>query len=297
MYMKGLDWNLLRSFVSVVRTGSLSAAARALETTQPTVGRHVEALESKLGIPLFVRSREGLSATEEALILFPEAQNMVSAYGAFIRQASGENTTEIGSIRLAVSEIIGAEIIPGLLAGFRQQFPAVQLELSVSNRVDNLLKREADIAIRMTEPRQDALVVKNIGFTSVGLYAHKIYLNQYGSPQSPQELSVHALIGPEVDSDFLAALNSFGCELSTDDFALRTDNQIVQLNLLRAGLGIGVMQTMLAREESELRPVLPELMMSLPVCLVMHEDLKSSRMIRALFNYLAKALADRMIPG
>jgi DNA-binding transcriptional LysR family regulator len=138
--MQGLDWNLLRSFVFVIKTGSLSAAARALEATQPTIGRHIESLEANLGIPLFVRSREGLSPTEEALNLFPEAQTMVSAYGAFIRRASGEDPAEIGSIRLAVSEIIGAEVLLGLLGEFRQQFPAVHLELSVSNRVDNLLK-------------------------------------------------------------------------------------------------------------------------------------------------------------
>jgi len=292
--MQGLDWNLLRSFVFVIKTGSLSAAARALETTQPTIGRHVEALEGNLGIPLFVRSREGLSPTDEALNLFPEAETMVSSYAAFIRRASGEDPAEIGSIRLAVSEIIGAEVLPGLLGEFRQQFPAVQMEFSVSNRVDNLLKREADIAIRMTEPTQEALVVKKIGDTPIGFYAHKNYADRYGLPQTPSELSVHALIGPESDPDYLLALNQFGCELSVEDIDLRSNNQIVQLNLLRAGLGIGVMQTMLARKESALYPVLPEMSLSLPVCLVMHEDLRSSRVIRALFDHLGKVLGDQL---
>ena len=295
--MQGLDWNLLRSFVFVIQTGSLSAAARALEATQPTIGRHIESLEANLGIPLFVRSREGLSPTDEALNLFPEAQTMVNAYGAFIRRASGEDPAEIGSIRLAVSEIIGAEVLPGLLGEFRQQFPAVHLEFSVSNRVDNLLKREADIAIRMTAPTQDALVVKNIGVTPIGFYAHKNYADLHGLPLTPGELAAHSLIGPEVDPDFLRALNEFGCELTMENFGLRTNNQIVQLNLLRAGLGIGVMQTMLARKESALYPVLPEISLSLPICLVMHEDLRSSRIIRALFNHLAKALAGQLNPG
>jgi DNA-binding transcriptional LysR family regulator len=295
--MHGLDWNLLRSFVFVIQTGSLSAAARALEATQPTIGRHIESLEANLGIPLFVRSREGLSPTDEALNLFPEAQTMVSAYGAFIRRASGEDPAEIGSIRLAVSEIIGAEVLPGLLGEFRQQFPAVHLEFSVSNRVDNLLKREADIAIRMTEPTQDALVVKKIGVTPIGFYAHKNYADRHGLPQTPGELSAHSLIGPEADPDFLRALNELGCELTMEDFDLRSNNQIVQLNLLRAGLGIGVMQTMLARKESALHPVLPGMSLSLPICLVMHEDLKSSRIIRALFNHLAKIQTDQLNPG
>lgn len=158
--MKDLDWNLLKSFIYVVREGSLSAAARALNSTQPTVGRHIEALEVELGMPLFMRSRDGVVPTEDALNLLPELQAMLGSYSAFERKISGESFEDVGTVRLAVSEVMGVEVLPNILIKFHKQNPNIKIELTISNKTVNLLKRDADLAIRMSNPKQDPLISK-----------------------------------------------------------------------------------------------------------------------------------------
>lgn len=291
MYMENLDWNLLKSFTYVVKEGSLSGAARALGTTQPTIGRHIETLEAELGFSLFIRSREGLAPTEEALNLLPETEAMAGSYSALLRRVSGNSPAEIGTIRIAVSEIMGVEVLPDILKKFYDKNPGLKIELSISNKIDNLLKRDADIAIRMTDPKQEALIAKKIGISNIGLYAHKSYLKKNAIPTSLEELKAHTIIGPDADQLFLSALKSYGLNISRDEIHFRTDNQLAQLNLLRKGLGICAMQVQLAKKEASLIPILPEaISFPMPIWLAMHEDLRSSRRIRLLFDFLIKEL-------
>ncbi|SHO59165.1 LysR family transcriptional regulator [Vibrio quintilis] len=292
MNIDKIDWNLLKSFVFVIREGSLSAAARALRSTQPTIGRHIETLEDELGIALFTRSREGLKPTEEALNLFPEAQAMAGSYQALIRKISGENQSHTGTVRLAVSEIVGIEILPPLLKKFHLQHPQIKVELSISNQSENLLKREADLAIRMSQPKQDALIAKYIGISPVGLYGHKDYLKQYGTPKHMNELKTHKTIGPDEDYAFLELLKSSQLNISRNDLFFRVDNQIAQLQLLRQGLGIGAMQIQLAKKEPDLSRVLErDIEIPMPVYLIMHEDLRTTQRVRVLFNFLVNEMS------
>jgi len=291
MYMKNLDWNLLRSFIYVVQEGSLSGAARALNSTQPTIGRHIETLEAELNLALFVRSREGLIPTEEALNLLPEAQSMAGAYRAFVRKASVDKQESIGTIRLAVSEIMGIEVLPDMLVKFHSLHPYIRIELSISNNVDNLLRRDADLAIRMTQPHQDALIAKKIGNSQVGLFGHKEYLEIHGTPTCFEELKHHPLIGPDEDPLFLTTLKSYGLKLTRNDLTFRMDNQIAQLSLLRKGLGIGAMQLQLAKKDSNLQQVLAdEITIPLPIWVVMHEDLRVDIKVRLVFDFLIAQL-------
>lgn len=292
MYMEQLDWNLLKSFTYVVREGSLSGAARALNSTQPTIGRHIEALESQLGLSLFTRSREGLAPTEEALNILPEAEAMTGSYGALLRKISGENQDDIGTVRLAVSEIMGTEVMPALLVKFHNKHPNIKIELSISNKTDNLLKRDADLAIRMSSPKQDALVAKNIGISPIGLFCHKDYIKRCGSPQNLGELKNHKVIGPDEDNGFLKVLKMYGLDLTREDIYFRADNQLAQMNLLRKGLGIGAMQIQLAKKERNLIHLFEnEVHVPMPIWVVMHEDLRASKRVRALYNFLADELA------
>lgn len=291
MYMKNLDWNLLKSFVAVVQEGSLSGAARALSSTQPTIGRHIEALESQLAISLFVRSREGLIPTEDALDLLPEAQAMLGAYRAFMRKIEGDKQDNVGTVRLAVSEVMGVEVLPGMLAKFHQQYPKINIELSISNQVDNLLRKDADLAIRMTQPRQEALIAKLIGKSQVGLFCHQQYIKNHGLPADFEAIKHHALIGPDEDTLFLETLNAHGLKLTRKDMVFRVDNQVAQLNLIRKGLGIGAMQLPLAKQEHALQQVFADtLTISMPIWLVMHEDLRGNKRVRLVFNFLKNEL-------
>ena len=182
------SWELFRTFLEVVRDGSLSGAARRLGLTQPTVGRHVDALEAALSLPLFTRSPQGLIPTAAALDLVPHAESMAAASAALRRAASGEAATDRGTVRITASEIMGCEVLPPMLASFRRKHPRIELELTLNNRNEDLLRRDADIAVRMNRPTQKALVARRIGKTMIGLYAHRDYLAEFGTPKSFADL-------------------------------------------------------------------------------------------------------------
>jgi DNA-binding transcriptional LysR family regulator len=286
-----LDWTLVRSFLAVTEHRSLSAAARALSLTQPTIGRHVDALEAALGVTLFTRSVHGLKPSEAALDLVPHAKAMAATAAALARAASGEAADERGTVRITASDVIGAEVLPAILARARAAHPGIAFELALSNRTENLMQREADIAVRMVRPTQQSLVARKIGEVPVMLYAHRSYVKRRGMPRSLADLARHDIIGYDTELRALEAFTAQGLPASRDVFALRTDNQIAQLALLRAGAGIGGMQRQLALREKELLPVLHgAVRIPLEMWLVMHEDLRASRRVRVAYDFLGEAL-------
>ncbi len=286
-------WELYRSFLAVLRQGSLSAAARRLRLTQPTLGRHVAMLEAALGVALFTRSPGGLQPTPAALALRSHADAMEAAAEALRRAASGEAEEERGTVRLTASEIMGAEVLPAMLARFRERHPQVALELVLNNRNEDLLRREADIALRMVRPRQAALIARRIGKVGIGLYAHRRHIKGFGLPQDLEDLSRHPIIGFDRDDSAWRSLGATGLPVRRDIFAFRSDSDLAQLAALRAGLGIGGCQHGIARRERDLVPVLPRTVrFSLEMWLAMHEDLRASRRVRLLFDHLAATLAD-----
>lgn len=292
MATDALSWELMRSFLAVLVEGSLSGAARTLGQTQPTIGRHVAELEASLGgTALFVRSPRGLIPTEAALELRPHAEAMAAAADALVRTASGARDSVRGSVRVTASDMIGAHVLPSILAAFRETWPEVVVELVLSNRTEDLLRREADIAVRMVRPTQGALVARPLGEIALGLHAHPSYLAGRRRPATLADLSGHALIGYDQETPAIRALLRQGLPLRRDMFALRTDSDIAQYAALTAGFGIAVCQNGLARRDG-LVPILPgEFGFTLPVWTVMHEDLKGVRRTRLLFDHLAEGLA------
>jgi DNA-binding transcriptional LysR family regulator len=287
------DWGHFRSFLAVFREGSLSAAARSLGLTQPTLGRQIAELEKELGAALFIRSQRGLIPTDAARDMARHAQAMSAASSAMVRAASGGQSDTAGIIRITASDIVGAEVLPPLLASFRREVPAVAIELSLSNRVADLLTGEADIAVRMLRPGQQAIVARHIGEVGLGLYAHKNYLDNAPPLTTPEALfGAHTLIGFDRESPVLPDMSK-GFALSRDVFALRTDNDLAQLAAIRAGYGIGFIQHGIARRTSELVPVFPgEIGFTLQMWLALHEDLRASRRLRLMMDHLAAGLLD-----
>lgn len=254
-------------------------------------------LEASLDAKLFTRSQTGLLPTTAAHQLVPFAQAMAAASEALERAASAEPDSSGGVVRLTASEFIGVEVLPAMLARFRAQHPGVTIELAVSNRQQDLLKREADVAIRMTRPRQAALVARQIGHVPIGLYAHRDYIARHGLPDSLEALGSHTLIGYDRDD---SAYRGAPPELkvSRSRFALRSDNDLAQLAALRAGFGIGGCQVPLARRDAALVPVLPGMIvLGIDMWLAMHEDLRGQRRVRALFDHLAGELAAYVRAG
>ena len=284
------DWSLYRSFIAVLREGSLSGAARALGLTQPTIARHITALEQSIGLELFVRSRQGLSPTEGALELKPYAESLSATTAAMMRAASGQGKAVKGTVRVSASEIVGAEVLPPLFASLRERHPQLEIELVLSNTVDNLLRREADIAVRMVEPAHEALVIKRIGTVALGLHAHRSYLDRAGRPRTLQSLQNHTLIGFDRETPEIRSMRERIQELGAVHFAFRTDSDIAQLMAIRAGFGIGICHVALARRDPNLERVLPGVQLKLGVWLAMHENLRSTPRCRAVFDGLATGL-------
>lgn len=286
-------WEHYRSFLAVARERSLSGAARSLGLTQPTLGRHIGALEQALGVSLFTRSPAGLQATAGALALVPHAEAMASAALALERAASGEAHEERGSVRVTASEMIGAEVLPACLATFRERHPRIAIELVLSNRSDDLLRREADIAVRMVKPTQSALSARKLGTLRLGLHAHPRYLASHGTPQTLAELQRHPLIGFD-KAPSVRSIPKLGLPLTRELFAFRCDSDIGQYAALRAGFGIGLCQRALGRRDGLVSLFADTIQLEMGVWLVMHRDLKSSRRIRLLFDHLALHLQSHI---
>ena len=283
-------WELYRSFLAVVRERSLSGAARAMGLTQPTVGRHIDALEEALGAALFTRSQLGLIPTDTARALVPSAEAMASAASAMARIASGDAVEERGAVRVTASEMVGTHVLPGIFSVFRRAHPNIDVELVLSNRTHDLSRREADIAVRMVKPTQSALFAKKVGVIPLGLHAHSSYLSAYGAPRNATDLGQHSLIGFDSNAS-IARLPKIEFPLSREVFAFRCDSDAAQYAAICAGFGIGACQLPLAKRDL-LVPVLPSLLrMELGVWVVMHGDLKSNRRMRLMFEHLAAHLS------
>lgn len=285
------SWDHWRSFLAVLEAGSLSGASRALVLTQPTVGRHIDALEAGLGAALFTRSRHGLAPTPLALSLAPQARAMAVAAQGLVRTASGERDQASGTVRITASEIVGTWVLPPLLARLRDRHPGIAIELALSNRNEDLLQREADVAVRMERPAQEAIVARRAGTVRVGLYAHRRYIAAHGMPQTVEEALAHALIGIDRDEGRIAGLSLGGRRLSRGHFSIRCDSDVAQLMAVKAGLGIGACHLALAADDPALVRVLPQAVaFDYAVWVAMHEDLRDTRRVRLVFDHLAAGL-------
>lgn len=286
-----VGWELYRSFLGVLQEGSLSGAARALGITQPTVGRHISALEHSVGLTLFTRSQTGLLPTEAALALRPYAEEMRSTADALRRAADSQGEGVKGTVRVSASEVVGVEVLPPIVARLRQAHPELKVELVMTNRVQDLLQREADIAVRMTQPRQELLIARRVGVVALGFFAHRSYLARQGTPKTVSDLTRHALIGFDQETPFLRAARKAIPGWSREAFSIRTDSDVGHLALIRAGCGIGVCQVELAKLNADLVRVLPHRFeLKLETWVTMHEDLRSSPRCRATFDALVKGL-------
>ncbi len=291
MSLTAADWENQRAFLAVLEHGSLSAAARELAVAQATVRRRLEALERGLGQALFTRSPSGLMPTAAARALGPHARAMATAAAAFARTASADVGALAGTVRITASEMVGAHVLPAILAELLERHPRLRFESHLSNRTEDLLHQEADIAVRMVRPVQSALVVKPVGAVKLGLFAAPVCLARAGVPRDLADLARFALVGPDRDVDFLRALATLGDGVVPDALAYRTDSHFAQLEAIRAGAGIGVCQVALAARAPVLTRLLPDLFdLRLETFVVMHEDLRQVRRVRATFDHLVSRL-------
>lgn len=283
------DWTLLRSFLAVAEMGSLSGAARALGLSQPTLGRHIAEIEAALNVTLFARTARGLALSVAGTALAPHARAMKAAAQALSLAAAGLDADISGTVRITASQIMATYILPAILADLRVREPQIEIELVPSDTTENLMLREADIAVRMFRPTQLDLITRHIMDLPLGLYAAKTFLDRVGRPATPEAVLALDLIGFDRSDLMLRMLSGLGVSRTRGDFPVRCDDQVVYWNLVRAGCGIGGMQCLVGDADPLVERVAPFVTLpALPVWLTAAEALRQSPRIRRVFNHLTQ---------
>lgn len=288
------DWNQLRAFLVTAEEGSLSAAARALGLTQPTLGRQVAALEERLGVVLFERLGRSLSLTRSGLELLEHAREMGEAASRVSLAASGRVEAVEGEVTITASDAMAAYLLPAVLARLRETAPGIAVEIVASNSLRDLRRREADIAVRHVQPEEPELIRRRLADMQARLYAARSLVTRMGIPAGPADLSAWPFVGFERSDRLMEALNAQGLSLTPRNFPLLTENGVVAWEYVRQGLGVGAMIEDIAALAPELVCLLPQLPpIPVPVWLVTHRELHKSRRIRVVFDLLADMLSAR----
>ncbi len=286
------DWNHIRAFLATAETGSLSAAARQLGQTQPTLSRQIAALEADLGVMLFERVGRSLDITQAGLELLEHTRTMGEAANRIALAASGQAQSIEGQVRITASDVMSAYILPDLLREVRAQAPRLRIEVIAANDIRDLMRREADIAIRHVRPDQPDLIARLVQEASGHFYATTEYLNRAGRPTSPHDLSQHEFISFGDTARMIEYLKPLGIHLTEDNFRLGSQNGIVAWEYARQGFGIAPMSTQVGDATPGVERVLPGMApITFPIWLTTHRELHTSRRIRLVFDLLAEFLS------
>lgn len=286
------DWTQVRAFVATQDSGSISAAARALRISQPTVSRQIAALETHLSVTLFERTGRRVLLTDAGRALLPHARAMVEAANQLALTASGQATNLSGPVAVSAGDLFAAHLLPPLVQSIRATAPGVRIEVIADNAVADLLHREADIAVRHLRPSQPDLMARKIAETPARLYGARSYLARVGTPKTLDDLRRHDFVSFSEDTDMLGHLTAFGLPVSADQFSARSDNGVTGWEMVRQGLGLAVMADIFAARDPMVVPVLPDHPpITFPVWLVTHRELHTSPRIRLVFDLLASGIA------
>lgn len=291
--MDPLDWSLIRSFLAVAEAGSLSAAARQTGISQPTLGRHIRALEGQLGAPLFSRTANGQALTDAADGLLPEARAMRDAAARLVLAATARQPSLSGTVRLTSSRVVAHHLLPPLLAQLRHEEPGIDIDLVASDATENLLFHEADIALRMYRPTQPDLISRHLGDLPVGIYAAPAYLDRHGRPETVEALLALDFVGFDRSELIIRMMAGVGISWERADFPLRCDDQLVHWSLVRAGCGVGGMQCGVADHDPAVERIAPFVTLpSLPLWITTAVPLSQNLRLRRVWDHLVKGLAQ-----
>jgi DNA-binding transcriptional LysR family regulator len=282
------DWDHVRTFLALIDSGSLTAAARQLGVSQPTVSRQLDALEARLGV-LFARTSQGLVATATALDLVEPAKQMASSWAKMTRVATGHAESLAGVVRLTASRPVSTYVMPSVFAELRLRWPEIQLELVASDVVQDLSRRDADIAVRNVRPNQEDVVARKIGDMAIGLFAGPDYAKRRALPTTVAELLTHELIGLDRSDDVIRGFAEAGVDRNA--FSVRCDDLIVLVELIAAGVGLGFVSVTAGRARGLIQIPLP--LPRLPVWIATHREVQTSRRIRVIADALVTSLAPR----
>ncbi len=284
------DWNLAKTFLATVDEGSLSAAARVLGQTQPTVSRQIAALEDALGVTLFERTARSVVLTQSGMELLDHVRTMADGANMVSLSASGQSQSIAGQVRITASELTSAYLLPPIIADLRKRAPALDIDLIADSGVKDLVRREADIAIRHVRPDQPNLVMKRLRDDQMNFYASPAYLAEYGEP-TPAKMAGHQIIS-FVDADqMLGYLSPTALDVTRDNFRLTTSSLLVATHMALDGLGMIVAPQWITQTHPRLQQILAEIPpFRVPTWLVTHSELNTSRRIRLVFDHISDHL-------
>lgn len=287
------DWNQVRAFLATAEEGSFSAAARALRTTQPTVGRQVAALEETLGVLLLERGGRGQALTEAGRELLEHVRAMGDAATLISMVADSQSQDISGEVTVTATDLLSAVTLPGLLAPLRETAPGVRVRIVASSDMRNLARREADIAIRHVRPDQPDLIARHIGEFGANLYATTAYLDRAGRPRTVGDIAKHDFVGNADPERLMAPLHAMGIPVRVENFVLSSESGVVAWELLKAGFGLSMQPEILGEAEPGVEKVFPGLpSLRFPMWLVTHRELQTSKRIRVVFDRLALGLTE-----
>eukprot|EP01041_Mallomonas_annulata_P015997 gene15997-33648_t len=290
--MNQLDWNQPKALRETADTGSLSAAARKLGLTQPTLSRQVAAIERQMGVTLFERVGKSMSLTPTGLELLEHARAMGAAAEAMSLAATGRSQAVGGVVSVSATDAVAAYLLPPMVRRLREQEPGIAIEVIASNALSDLLRREADIAIRHVKPEQPDLIARLIREASASFYASEDWVRIHGHPRNAEDAAHLAFVGADRSGQYLAYLRQHGLPLSEANFSCYAEHSVASWSLVRQGMGIGAMMDEIARDTPGVVRVLDEVPpVRFPIWLVSHRELRTSRRIRVVFEALAQGLA------
>ena len=290
--MNNLDWNQLKAFLETAETGSLSAAARKLGLTQPTLSRQVAAIEQSMGVTLFERVGKSMALTPTGLDLLEHARAMGAAADALSLAATGSSQAVRGVVSVSATDVVSSVLLPPLVKKLHDQEPGIAIDVIPSNALSDLLRREADIAIRHVKPEQPDLIARLIREATAYFYASESWVNAHGHPRSAEDAARLSFVGSDRSGQYLGYLRTHGLPLSEANFSCYADHSVAHWALVRQGMGIGVMMEEIALATPGMVRVLDDLPpVRFPIWLVTHRELRTSKRIRMVFDALAQGLA------
>jgi len=285
------DWNQVRAFLATAEEGSFSAAARVLDTTQPTISRQISALEASLSTILVERSVKGQYLTQAGQELLTHVRSMGEAATLISMTADRQSQEVVGDVALTATDLMSAAILPGILSPLREMAPGIAISIHQSDDVQNLMKREADIAIRHARPHEPELIARHVGDLRSNLYAASAYLDREGRPRSLRDVADLSFVGIPDPERLIAAMQNIGVPLRAENFAIQPHSNIVTWEMVKAGLGVSMMPEVLGELEKRVEKVLEEVpSLEFPIWLVTHRELQTSPRIRTVFDFLANQL-------
>ena len=292
------DWNQVRAFLATAEEGSFSGAARVLKTTQPTIGRQIDALEKDLGITLVERSVRGLKLTGPGRDLLDHVRSMAEAATLISMAVDGHSQEVKGTVAVTATDLLSAAILPNLLKPIRQQAPGIRIRVICTNDLQNLLQREADIAIRHVRPEQPDLIARHVGDFRANLYAASDYLDRAGRPQTLSEIAEQDFVGNADPERLMIPLQNAGIPVREENFIMSSDNGVVAWEMTKAGYGISMQPEAVGESDPATEKVFPGFPSpQFPVWLVTHRELQTSRRIRVVFDQLVVALKQTIQSG